>query len=64
MSCNEFIDSEEYIENKFCVSKKVKRRYLNPLTTKGRIYDASNNSKKAIDDFNNMKVSKYAYINI
>lgn len=44
--------------------RKVKRRYINPLTTKGRIYDISTQARKDIDDYINMKVSKYAYIDM
>ena len=64
MNCNNFIDCEEYKADKFCVSKKVKRRYINPLTRNGRIYDVSIKAKKKIDDYVNMKISKYAYIDI
>lgn len=64
MNCNSFIDCEEYKDDKFCVSKKVKRRYINPLTKNGRIYDVSIKSREKIDNYVNMKVSKYAYINI
>lgn len=64
MNCNSFIECEEYKENKFCVSRKVKRRYINPLTKNGRIYDISSKSKKQIDDYVSMKVSKYAYMDI
>lgn len=64
MNCNNFIDCEEYKEDKFCVSRKVKRRYINPLTKNGRIYDISIKSRKKIDDYINMNVSKYTYINI
>lgn len=64
MNCNNFIDCEEYKADKFCVSKKVKRRYINPLTRNGRIYDVSIKAKEKIDDYVNMKISKYAYIDI
>lgn len=64
MNCNDFIECEEYKEDKFCVSRKVKRRYINPLTNNGRIYDISTKSKKKIDDYVNMYISKYVYINI
>lgn len=63
MSCNDFIDCEEYQKDKFCVSKMVKRRYINPLTKNGRVYDISLKSRKEIDDYINMNVSKYAYVN-
>ncbi len=64
MKCNNFIDSEEYREDKFCVSRKVKIRYINPITKKGRIYDISAKAKKQIDNFTNIDISKYAYIDI
>ena len=46
MNCNSFIDCEEYKDNKFCVSRKIKRRYINPLTKSGRVYDVSKQAKK------------------
>lgn len=61
MNCNSFIDCEEYKEDKFCVNRKVKRRYINPLTENGRIYDISNKAKEKIDSYINMKISKYTY---
>lgn len=64
MKCNNFIETEEYKNDKFCVSRKVKRRYINPLTQKGRIYDISSKSKEIIDEYINMKISKYVYVNI
>lgn len=62
MNCNKVVDCESYRKDKFCVSRKVKRRYINPLTKQGRIYDASEVAKKEIDEYINMKISKYAYI--
>ena len=62
MNCNNFIDCEEYKENKFCVSRKVKRRYINPLTKNGRVYNVSEQAKEKIDNYINMKISKYAYV--
>lgn len=64
MNCNSFIDCEEYKNDKFCVSRKVKRRYINPITLNGRIYDASDNARKKIDSYINMKISKYAYVDM
>lgn len=64
MNCKNFIECEEYKIDKFCVSRKVKRRYINPLTKKGRVYDVSKQAKKDIDNYINMKISKYAYIDI
>ena len=62
MNSNCFIDCEEYKDDKFCVSRKIKRRYINPLTNNGRIYDVSIKSRKRIDDYLTMKISKYSYI--
>ena len=65
MLCNNFVDCEEYKRDKFCVSRKVKRRYINPIIVNGRrIYDVSNKSKEKIDSYINMKISKYAYVDI
>lgn len=64
MNTNSFIDCEEYREDKFCVSRKIKRRYINPLTNNGRIYDVSIKSRKRIDDYLTMKISKYSYIDM
>lgn len=64
MKCKDFIDCDEYQSDKFCVSRKVKRRYINPLTKNGRIYDVSKDARKKIDSYINMKLSKYAYIDI
>lgn len=62
MECNSFVDCEEYKKDTFCVSRKVKRRYINPITANGRIYDVSNMAKEKIDNYINMKISRYAYI--
>lgn len=65
MVCNNFVDCEEYRRDKFCVNRKVKRRYINPITVNGRrIYDVSNKSKEKIDSYINMKISKYAYVDM
>lgn len=65
MLCNNFVECEEYKKDKFCVSRKVKRRYINPITVNGkRIYDVSNKSKEKIDGYINMKISKYAYVDM
>ena len=62
MNYSEFVECDEYREDKFCVSRNVKRRYINPLTKEGRIYDISQASKEHIDNYLNMKRTKYAYI--
>ena len=59
MKCNEFINSDIYVKDKFCVSTKTKKRYINPLTENGRIYDTSEKAKNIIDNFINTKVKKY-----
>ena len=64
MNTNSFIDCEEYRDDKFCVSRKIKRRYINPLTNNGRIYDVSIKARKRIDDYLTMKISKYSYIDM
>ena len=64
MNCNKFIECEEYRDDRFCVSRKVKRRYINPLVKENRIYDVSNKAKNDIDNYINMKISKYAYMEI
>ena len=62
MNCNNFVDCEEYKATKFCVSRKVKRRYINPLVNNKRIYNISDKAKEKIDNYINMKISNYAYI--
>lgn len=62
MNCNKVVDCESYRNDKFCVNRKVKRRYINPLTKQGRVYDISEVAKKEIDEYIHMKISKYAYI--
>lgn len=62
MNCNNFVECDEYRDDKFCVSTNVKNRYINPLTKQGRIYNISKIAKEHIDEFINMKKSKYAYI--
>ena len=66
MNCKEFTESEEFVDKPgiFCVDRKVKRRYINPLTKSGRVYDISKQAKEKIDNYINMKVSKYAYVDM
>ena len=64
MNSNSFIDCEGYRDDKFCVSRKIKRRYINPLTNNGRIYDVSIKARKRIDDYLTMKISKFSYIDM
>lgn len=64
MNCNDFIDCEEYHYDKFCVDRKVKRRYINPIVRNVRVYDISKKSKEKIDNYLNMKISKFSYIDM
>lgn len=66
MNCSSdcFIECEQYNNDKFCVSQKVKRRYINPLVNNSRVYDISKKSRDKIDRYINMKITKYAYLNI
>lgn len=64
MNCKEFIECEEPIENKFCVPRNAKRRYINPLVQNERVYNVSNLAKSKIDGYLNMKISKYAYVDL
>lgn len=64
MNCSNFVECEEYKTDKFCVSRKVKRRYINPLTKNGRIYNVSEQARKDIDNYINMEISQYAYIDM
>ena len=59
-----FRDSDIFVLDQFCVSKKTKKRYINPLTKKGRLKDVSNKAKKYITEFLDNKVSSYAYLDI
>lgn len=64
MNCDEFFECEEYKRDKFCVDRKVKRRYINPIVQNYRVYDISEKARNKIDDYLKMKISKYAYIDI
>lgn len=58
-------ESDIFIENKYCVGIKVKKRYVDPLCIFNkdikRISNISTNSKNKIDGFLNISSSKYAY---
>lgn len=64
MKCDEFIECDENKTDKFCVSTKVKKRYINPLVNNHRAYDISKKAKEKIDNYMNIKMKKYIYINI
>ena len=59
-------ESDVPVENKYCVSVKVKRRYIVPLTKTAegkiaRINQVSKIAKEKIDSFLNFEVPSYAY---
>lgn len=61
--------SNEYIEDKYCISIKVKKRYTNPLVKcengkNERISTVSDMANKKIQEIKNYEDSKYAYIDI
>lgn len=64
LECDKIIECDEFRKDKFCVSRKVKRRYINPLTTSGRASSVSKKAKEKIDEYLNMKMTKFAYIDI
>ena len=61
--------SNESIEDKYCISIKVKKRYTNPLVKcengkNERISTVSDMANKKIQEIKNYEDSKYAYIDI
>lgn len=60
--------TEVPLENHFCVSLKVKQRYINPLvkTDSGsmRLYDVSEKAKKIIDDFMGFEDTTYGCVEL
>ncbi len=58
-------ESDEPVENKYCINIKTKRRYIIPLVRVGkeykRINEISNIAKKQIEDYLNLQTKKYAY---
>jgi len=61
--------SNKYIEDKYCISIKVKKRYTNPLVKcengkNERISTVSDMANKKIQEIKNYEDSKYAYIDI
>lgn len=59
-------ESDSFIENKYCVSIKTKRRYINPLVKNTneykRISDVSPKAQEQIKDYLNYDTKKYAYL--
>lgn len=58
-------ESDTFIEDKYCVSLNVKKRYIVPLIKNQnksvRIDKISNIAKQDIDSYINYKTKKYAY---
>lgn len=58
-------DSDVEIKDKYCVSIKAKRRYINPIVKtnnkKDRIYNLSNKAKNDIDNYLKYETAKFAY---
>ena len=59
MNINEFFETDEETKDKFCVSRKVKRRYINPLVNNKRVYDISKKAKENIDGYFNIKMTMH-----
>lgn len=57
--------SDHFIEDKYCIHVKVKRRYINPLVKEknlyGRVYDLSTHAKKDIDNYMEVPNEGYVY---
>ena len=60
---NKVFNSDTYLEDKYCISVKSKTRYIVPLTIYEdkivRINEVSEQAKEQIDNYLNMKFSKY-----
>lgn len=56
-------ESNEKVEDKFCISVKTKRRYIVPLINDGtRINEKSEKARKIIDNYLKTEPAKYAYL--
>jgi len=59
-------ESDKPVDDKYCISLNVKRRYIVPLVnvenTYKRINEVSEKAKKHIDNFLNWESKKYAYL--
>ena len=57
--------TDKYIEDKYCVNVKTKRRFINPLISNnylyGRAYDISQSSKEDIDNFLKIPNNGFTY---
>lgn len=54
--------SNTEIKDKYCVSIKAKKRYINPLVNTKRISEISNKANKIIDNIKAFEDSKFAYL--
>lgn len=58
--------SDKFINDKYCVNIRGKRRYINPLVKEdkiyGRIYDLSNKAKKNIDNYMKIPIDGFTYL--
>ncbi|OGO85813.1 MAG: hypothetical protein A2Y22_02665 [Clostridiales bacterium GWD2_32_59] len=63
---DEVLESDDYVEGKYCIHLDVKRRYINPLVFVQekliRTIDISNRMKKILDDYLHDKSVKYIYV--
>ncbi len=63
---NDILESDEKVDNKYCVGVKAKLRYIVPLVRDKdsyiRINQISNNAKKDIEKCVNYKTKKFAYL--
>lgn len=63
----EFFESDEPVENKYCIGFKTKRRYVIPLVNingeNRRIDEVSQSAKNDIENYLNWETKKYAYFN-
>lgn len=57
--------TNKYIEDKYCINVKTKRRFVNPLVKDenvyGRIYDVSKKAKDCIDNYNSIQNESFVY---
>ena len=65
-NAKELKESEQHIEDKYCLNIKAKMRYIVPLVRKDnefvRINEISNSAKEEIENVLNYKTKKYAYL--
>ncbi len=63
---SECFRSEEMVSDKYCVNIKGKRRFINPLVHEGdlygRVYDLSLKAKADIDEYMNIPIDGYTYL--